>query len=42
LITDGLPWPEVSMADLRDWPNDPAVRTAPAVMNILAWGMKQV
>lgn len=39
LIKQGNPWPEVSTADLRDWPKDPVARI-PALMNILAWGIK--
>lgn len=40
VINQGSPWPEVSTADLRDWPNDSVARNSPAVMNILAWGVK--
>jgi hypothetical protein len=41
LISSGLPWPEVSAVDLRDWMNDPVARRVPAVMNVMAWGMKR-
>lgn len=40
VISQGSPWPEVATADLRDWLRDPVARTSPAVMNILAWGVK--
>lgn len=40
LISSGLPWPEVSAVDLRDWANDPVARSVPAAMNVVAWGMK--
>lgn len=36
----GAPWPEIDLADLQNWKDDPAARIQPAVMNILAWGMK--
>lgn len=39
LIERGAPWPEIHPADLRDWTDDPVSRT-PALMNILAWGLK--
>lgn len=40
LIHQGAPWPELHTADLRDWPQDPVSRTTPALMNVLAWGLK--
>lgn len=40
VLHQGAPWPEVTTADLRDWPSDPVARTSPAMMNILAWGLK--
>jgi hypothetical protein len=39
-IEQGTPWPEVHPADLRDWMKDPVARTSPAMMNVLAWGLK--
>jgi hypothetical protein len=40
LLERGTPWPEIHAADLRDWANDPAAKT-PALMNIIAWGLKR-
>jgi hypothetical protein len=39
LIEQGAPWPELKTEDLRDWPKDPVARI-PALMNVLAWGVK--
>lgn len=39
LLEQGAPWNTALDADLRDWPHDPVART-PALMNVLAWGIK--
>jgi hypothetical protein len=40
VLDQGAPWPEILAADLDGWTNDPKARKHPAIMNVLAWGMK--
>ncbi|MFE0472545.1 hypothetical protein ACFW2V_13115 [Streptomyces sp. NPDC058947] len=40
LLRLGSPWPEIAEEDHRDWIGDEAARHTPALMNILAWGMR--